>query len=1157
MGERKVMNKSGLIVIVAMALMLIPLFTPMVHGGGPPQPPIITKTFWEGTIGWGPVDADPAIAYDTASGELLFNSMQGLLAFKGETYTDFVPTLATNEPTRLDITMTVTNTSAVGADPTGTTWTDGTNSYTITGWVDEGGNGFNAGDVIFVRKGVTSEERTWTVDSKTGTSTMTLGLWRGSYTFTIRDGAFVNTTDINFNNPVGSQFQEEATGDVYTVTGWEHSIGTLSIGDNLTVTGPGLWRQWAVNDIEVTPDDPIPGITEVEITICIYFYGYDGNIVGTFTYEDVVYSFQRALVLDVPGQPVWMLDKPLFGRPDHTYWSNSTAMDLARLIDNAIVGDAGSDIGGSEIPPTVTINVGCRFPDNAFKQILSNTWGCIEDKGFYVGDGNWDGNLYTTGKYPGPQPNWWIDWAGEGAGMNYADDDPADQMDPTMMAGTGPFHVAIIDDVSLVVQLRKNPDFWQGWPARLPTGMRANDSLDTVEIDYIATWATRKAMFIAGEIDTCAVPRAVMFQLLDANKNPLYPIMETISNIRPTLTLSSFLFTFTTTSIDYRGTGSFPGGIPTDFFNNSYVRRAFASAIGRGYPKYTERDTVSVGDTRLTAVNVTSARYANSSLAVSEDADRGWTLLPFSGVNPRFEEYVDENSNHVYDSGEVVYRDMDNNGVVSVNDERLTNVTLMTGSEEVGIGDGSKTVFNLKHTHVMPQSETIWLGGNPTTDYTIDYEAGVLTFNSPPGNGETVTAWNYTYYFAGNYPEGTTVGLGDADLGLAITNFASDEMFYDQNGNGAYDRTEFIYKDVGRNIVSDGDIRNDEVYPNYAAGSTVNQNDDDVGRTLINGQNHYNALIEDIFYNEAAEPPTPLLESLYPDYRDAKVLAYNYSLADAAADLTAAMFGAQSVWQTGFTLTILFNTGNDEGSIVCQMIADFFNRLSTYAHRVGPPFTVNIQTIDMNRLISDFVAGEIPACVMDYSADYSDADSFMRVFMHSAGHFASRQNYTAANGWGTAKDTLIDQALATVDGPTRASIYQQLQVIYSNDCPSFPLYQPYGRRWCQYWVKGWYYNAIYPSSYFATMWKQDDCWGDVSGATAGVSDGANNMFDIAWLIAHFNHKAPVPGYPIDPKWVGVYGANGAVDTYGDRVSNMKDIAFNIRHFNHKMNTNTP
>jgi hypothetical protein len=65
------------------------------------------------------------------------------------------------------------------------------------------------------------------------------------------------------------------------------------------------------------------------------------------------------------------------------------------------------------------------------------------------------------------------------------------------------------------------------------------------------------------------------------------------------------------------------------------------------------------------------------------------------------------------------------------------------------------------------------------------------------------------------------------------------------------------------------------------------------------------------------------------------------------------------------------------------------------------------------------------------------------------------------------------------------------------------------------------------------------------------------MRDISWLILHFNARAFIQDYPADPKWIGVYGANGCIDPYGDRGSNIRDIQMAVIHFGHKMNTTTP
>jgi len=820
------MKKIVVLIAIAMMLaMVYPLFTPFAHAAG--QPPIITNTLWQGTIAWGPADADPGIAYDTASGQLLQNSYQGLIAWKGEQYYDFIPVLATNIPTLQAVTMIVTNTSAVGTDPTGSTWTDGSTSYTLVGWVDELMNGFSTVDVIYLTDGTTW--RTWQVDGKTGTSTITLNLWRGFYVFNLR-------------------------------------------------TSP-----------------------------TIYFYDHNGNHVGAFTAADAEYTMKRYMVVsDIGGgySPVWMFDKPMFDVPDHTVFTNSTALDLAHLINDAFKGD--------DVAHTFTINVGDHFPDNGFKQCLCNTWGSMMSKNNTIALGDWDGNLFTTTKYGGPFPDWWLDWANQGTGRidDYESGGvPANSLtlDGSTYMGTGPYHVSSVDSVNLKVILQRNLDFWMGWPANY-AGIVSNSSVDTVEIDYISSWDARKAAFLAGSLDACNVPRAYMFQMLDnVTKQPTVPGIKTITQINPTLQIDVYEFGFLLVNgTSHVGTGTIPDGIPLNFFNNTHTRRAFSYGFDH----------------------------------VSFDAQVFF--------------------------GESTYR---------------------------------KNIFAI---------------------------------------------------------------------------------------------------------------------------------------------------------------------GLFPDYYNDSVPGFTYSLASAEAELKLAIYNGQSLWTTGFTMDLAYNSGNDIRKIACNMMAGFFTQLSTFDGRSGHGFNINVIEEDWPTFLAEQRAHKLPMYDVGWLADFADADDFVRPYMYSTGNYAFGQRYTAVNGWGTLKDTLIDQAVLTADGPARQAIYQQLQLIYYNDAPSLPINNPTGRQWMWYWVKGYYHNALYPDRWFYTYWKQDNPWYDISGTNIGtvanpiwVSDGVVNMKDIAYLIAHFNAQAPVPGLPLDPKWNGEYGANGGIDPFGDRKCNMKDIAGTILSFNAKGGTGHP
>jgi len=63
--------------------------------------------------------------------------------------------------------------------------------------------------------------------------------------------------------------------------------------------------------------------------------------------------------------------------------------------------------------------------------------------------------------------------------------------------------------------------------------------------------------------------------------------------------------------------------------------------------------------------------------------------------------------------------------------------------EDVGTGDDDEKVFTLEKIPVQPDSEEIEFDGVATTDYSIDYETGEITFDSAPSAGVAITA-DYT-----------------------------------------------------------------------------------------------------------------------------------------------------------------------------------------------------------------------------------------------------------------------------------------------------------------------------------------------------------------------------------------------------------------------------
>jgi ABC-type transport system substrate-binding protein len=236
-------------------------------------------------------------------------------------------------------------------------------------------------------------------------------------------------------------------------------------------------------------------------------------------------------------------------------------------------------------------------------------------------------------------------------------------------------------------------------------------------------------------------------------------------------------------------------------------------------------------------------------------------------------------------------------------------------------------------------------------------------------------------------------------------------------------------------------------------------------------------------------------------------------------------------------MVLTYNTGNDQRRIACEMLRDFFVNMSGDPERAGkPPFTIEVLDIDWPTYLDYMEERFLTMFIIGWLADFADCDNFARPFMHTYGDFSYYQSYSNPR-----VDYLIDLAIKTPDGPQRKAMYYELQDIYIDDNPSLPIDQPLGRMWHKRWVKGRYYNAIYPGIYFYHHWKQDTCIADITGlggATSGIPDGSTNMMDISFICKAYM------AYPGHSRW------NYRCDIYGDRVINMKDIGTACKHYMH-------
>lgn len=266
-------------------------------------------------------------------------------------------------------------------------------------------------------------------------------------------------------------------------------------------------------------------------------------------------------------------------------------------------------------------------------------------------------------------------------------------------------------------------------------------------------------------------------------------------------------------------------------------------------------------------------------------------------------------------------------------------------------------------------------------------------------------------------------------------------------------------------------------------------------RRAFNYALNFTTYLRDAWWGEAWQQASWWVDGLQPpEAKNTTLVPYNYDPAMMAAELQQAWGG--EVWNKGFEIPILYNLGNDQRKIAAEMIRDAFLTL-------GSKFKVVVVGVDWPVILDYMELFYMPIYFIGWLADFAHPDNFARPFMHSHGDFSFYQNYSDPY-----VDNLIDTAIITTDIPTQCAMYQELQYIYWRDAVSLPIMQGLGRRWEREWVRGWYYNQLYPGLLFYDLWKTVEAPPtevDVSVTNIELSPVANIT---EWLISQTSPGKP-------------------------------------------------
>jgi len=253
---------------------------------------------------------------------------------------------------------------------------------------------------------------------------------------------------------------------------------------------------------------------------------HNGDIM---TPEDVEYSIERGMVVDQEGGPSWMMLEAVTGYGG-TREDGKIIPGVFKKILDAVKVDGNK----------VVISLPAAYPP--LMGIMQYTSNSIVSKKWAIANNAWDGKLESAEKFNGPDFN----------------KEPLQNIEN----GTGAYKLKNREKSSEFV-FERFDDYWGPKPA-----------IKTAIVKYVPEWTTRKLMLQNGDADIVTID------------NTYYPEVKDMPGLKihlvPQLSVSMAFMNqkINMTANPDVGSGKLDGnGIPSDFFKDLNVRKAFQHAV--------------------------------------------------------------------------------------------------------------------------------------------------------------------------------------------------------------------------------------------------------------------------------------------------------------------------------------------------------------------------------------------------------------------------------------------------------------------------------------------------------------------------------------------------------------------------------------------------
>ncbi len=229
----------------------------------------------------------------------------------------------------------------------------------------------------------------------------------------------------------------------------------------------------------------------------------------------------------------------------------------------------------------------------------------------------------------------------------------------------------------------------------------------------------------------------------------------------------------------------------------------------------------------------------------------------------------------------------------------------------------------------------------------------------------------------------------------------------------------------------------------------------------------WDTVVNEVFEGEAIQSKVLSLPGM-PGYdpeasyytMDLEKSAEEFKLADVDKDGVPAGEDPDDVWEMGFRIQMLYNTGNTTRQIYSEI-------LQANLAEVNEKFSVEVLGLPWPSYLAAQRAHKIPIMTGGWLEDIHDAHNWYQPY--TTGTYGGRQNLP--EDLRAQFKALLDEGVALIDPAARHAVYQEFNALYYDQAVGVPVVLATSHGYEQKWVAGRISNPIFSGTYYPTISK--------------------------------------------------------------------------------------